>query len=106
MSKKKSYMDKKNILSEGFISKFLKVAIPAALLYKAYKAMKKSKIKKLATDIEKSTEKIKDADKRIDAAKAKGEKALEAMAKFLSKETGTKITKQSARKAFKDYTGK
>ena len=103
MSKKKSYMDSKNILSEGFFSKLIKIAVPAALLYKSYKILKNPKIKKLEKDIEKREKNIKDAEKRIEAAKLDSEKALENMAKFLSKETGTKITKQSARKAYKNY---
>ena len=106
MSKKKSYMDRENILSEGFLSKLIKIAVPASLLYLAYDWRRNKKIKKLEKDIEQHGKNIKDADARIKAAKVKGSKALDDLTKFLSKETGTKITKQTARKAFRDYTGK
>ena len=36
MSKKKSYMDKENIISEGFFSKLIKIAVPTALLYRLF----------------------------------------------------------------------
>ena len=106
MSKNKSYMDRENILSEGFLSKLIKIAVPASLLYLAYDWKRNKKIKNLEKDIEQHGKNIKDADVRMKDAKQRGSKALEDMAKFLSKETGTKITKKTAQKAFNDYIGK
>tara|TARA_A100001515_G_C4542476_1_gene200656 strand:- start:595 stop:915 length:321 start_codon:yes stop_codon:yes gene_type:complete len=106
VSKKKSYMDKENIISEGFFSKLMKAVIPAAIGYKVYQSSKKSYINKINKKIEKSKKNIKDAEKRVEIAKKEGEKALEDMTKFLSKETGKTISKQSAKKAYKDFIGK
>ena len=106
MSEKKSYMDKENIISEGFFSKLIKSIIPAAVGYKVYKSSKKSYIDKIDKKIEKSKKNIKDAEKRIEDAEKEAEKALEDMTKFLSKETGKKITKQSAMKELDDFIGK
>ena len=54
---KKSYMDRKNILSEGFLQSFIKTIIPQSIkkpIIDKYVKDKKQEIKKLENELQKS----------------------------------------------------
>ena len=91
---KKSYMNTKNILSEGLINKLIGILIPK----KVREKMKKSKIEKVNKKIEKLGKEVSDLSKKQSDAK-------ERMIKALEKQYGTKIKRQSAEKAIKDFYG-
>ena len=59
MSNKKSYMDRKNILSEGFLQSFIKALIPQSIkkpIIDKYVKDKKQEIKTLENELKKSYE--------------------------------------------------
>ena len=96
MSKKKSYMDRENLLSEGFIKDFLSVFVP----YVAVSTLLKNKrIKKLGKEINKH-------DQNISNIKKKSDKLLDDFMDELNKQTGKNIKKQDAKKMFSKHFGK
>ena len=88
MSKKKSYINKKNVISEGFFSNLAKILIPAALIHKAYTSSQKRKAKKI--------EKL---NKEIDSLRKNQANLYDDFIKSLEKDTGVKINKKKAEKA-------
>jgi mannitol-specific phosphotransferase system IIBC component len=96
MSKKKSYMDRENILSEGFIKRFLTVFVP----YVAVSTLlKNKKMKKLEKDINRH-------DKNIQDIKKKSDKLFDEFMDELNKQSGKKIKKPDAKKLFDKKFGK
>jgi predicted nucleotidyltransferase len=87
MSKKKSYMDKENIVSEGFYTKLLSLFVPKSIK----KSIDKVKLKALEKKIEGLDKYIKQSKKRQDAAQ-------EEMLKAIEKETGQKIKRYKSAK--------
>tara|TARA_R110000796_G_scaffold222850_1_gene339037 strand:+ start:22 stop:306 length:285 start_codon:yes stop_codon:yes gene_type:complete len=60
VSKKKSYMDTKNIIKEGFIEKLIKAVMPTSLrksMLDTYLKNKKAEIAKVEKDLQKSYQK-------------------------------------------------
>ena len=96
MSKKKSYMDRKNILSEGFVKNFLTFFIPITAVNLL---LKNRKMKKLEKDINKH-------EKNLQDIKNKSDKLFDEFMDELSKETGKNIKKQDAKKMFDTHFGK
>jgi acetyl-CoA carboxylase alpha subunit len=88
VSKKKSYMDMDNILSEGVWEVLLHTIVPQSLV-KKYKQKSDAKIKKLEKEIEFLAKQQDDAQER--------------MFKALEKRTGKKIKRQSAKDTIADY---
>ena len=99
MSKKKSYMDKKNILSEGFVTTFLKdflkFYIPIKGISMLLKNRKINKIQKQIDKLQKEKEKNETTQKSL----------LNSILKQVEKDTGVKISDASAKKSFDDYQG-
>tara|TARA_Y100001963_G_scaffold133875_1_gene193934 strand:- start:523 stop:819 length:297 start_codon:yes stop_codon:yes gene_type:complete len=96
MSKKKSYMNKDNILSEGFYTNLIKFFLPK----KVKDNLKQSQLNRLQNDIDK-------IDKEIRYHKKQQSDAAEKMIKALEKQTGTKIKKyKSAKDRIKAYYDK
>ena len=63
MSKKKSYMNKNNIIKEGFLENLLQAILPSGVkktITQAYIKQKKSDIKKAEQEYKKSIEKSKE----------------------------------------------
>ena len=99
MSTKKSYMDRKNILSEGFYSKLFKLLLPPGL--------KEKLNQKQISKVEKT---IKAQDTIIQGLEKKQAEAKEKMLQSLEKEVGRKIkrykTSDEALDAFYKKYGK
>jgi len=97
MDKKKSYMDRSNIISEGFFKELAKSVIPATLIYKAYNLFKDRKIKKLEKEVEQHAKNIKTLSK-------KQQKSANKMLDQLEKDTGVKISRDPA-EIIRNYFG-
>ena len=97
MLKKKSYMNKENIISEGFFKELAKAVIPAALVYQAYNLYKNRNIKKLEKEVEQH-------EKNIKLLRKKQNNAAQEMLDQLEKDTGVKISKNSD-DIIKDFFG-
>ena len=89
MSKKKSYMDRKNILSENWIMDTLASVF---LLPSNFEKYKEKKLDRYAKKIEASDKKIAKLEKEV-------KDSQEAFFKELEKDTGVKIKREPARKA-------
>ena len=91
MSKKKSYMNKSNILMESFFDDLIRSIIPKSI----QKKVNQDAIKSLKNKIEKSNDKIKDYEKR-------SKEISDRIAKALEKQYGYKTDK----KKVSDFIGK
>jgi len=89
MSKKKSYMDRKNILSENWIMDTLASVF---LIPSNFEKYKERKLDKFAKQVEES-------DKKIAKLEKEAKDAQEAFFKQLEKDSGVKIKREPARKA-------
>ena len=87
MKKKKSYMDRKNIVSEGFYTKLLKMFIPKSIK-KGLDKVKMDALNRQADILQKNVEKY----------KKKSEESFDGFLKELEKQTGKKVSKSQARK--------
>ena len=87
MSKKKSYMDRKNILSEGFYTKLFRMFLPKSVR----KGLDKVKMDYLTRRAEILKNKIEDERKQ-------SENAFEDFLKAYEQQTGKKVSKSQARK--------
>ncbi len=91
MSKKKSYMDKDNIVSEGLWNDIVGSAL-APLIPKSvgerWKQKQMDRVKELRKEIER-------LEKEVEISKKKQKKSLEKMVKNHEKETGEKVPKSS-----------
>ena len=87
MKKKKSYMDYKNILSEGFYTNLIKLLVPKSLK----KNLTKVKLIALKKETEKLEKDIEDANKQFKDASNRFWKALE-------KQTGGDVNKSKVDK--------
>ena len=96
MSKKKSYMDRKNILSEGFVKTFLSFFIP---IHGMKLLLKNRRMKKLEKDITKH-------EKNLKNIKQKSNKLFDEFMDELNKETNQNIKKQDAKRMFDTHFGK
>ena len=89
MKKKKSYMDRTNIISEGFYTKLIKYIFPIAVLRQGYKKTQlkalEKKLKGLKNQANYWETKVKRHEKDQDVAAAN-------MRKELEKQTGVKLT--------------
>ena len=87
MSKKKSYMDRKNILSEGFYTKLFKMFLPKTIR-KGLDKVKMDYLKKRAEIFQ----------NQIKTQQKKSENAFEDFLKAYEQQTGKKVSKSQARK--------
>ena len=90
MSNKKSYMDRKNILSEGFFSKLIDKITPKSLKIKMTKR-ELSKLNKIKQKHDKDLTNIKG---KIDKLKQKSADSLSKLNKSLEQQYGIKIDKK------------
>ena len=108
MSKKKSYMDKNNILNESFFNALKNVLaiVGAKGIWDSAKetsARKKdSKNIKKIQKIDKKLEKIRSKIKKLEREQETGAKQL---AKELEKKTGVKVSDKAFKKSYKDVFG-
>jgi len=99
MKKKKSYMNKENILSEGFYSKLFKFLLPSGLKQK----LKQSQISKIEKNIKVQDAVIKRLEKKQAEAK---EKMLQSLEKEVGRDIKRYETSEDALDAFYKKYGK
>ena len=87
MKKKKSYMDRKNIVSEGFYTKLLSLFVPNKII----KGLTKVKLDSLKAQADA-------LDNYMKKAKKEQETAAEEMLQALEKQTGKKIKRYKSAK--------
>ena len=102
MSKKKSYMDKDNILSEGFYTDLLKYVMPIVVLRKGYK---QHKVKSLEKNLKKLKSQAANWQKKKEKHDKDQEQAAKRMRAELEKQTGIKLSDKDL-KAIDDLIGK
>ena len=90
MPKKKSYMDNKNIIEEGFFDNLLRIIIPKSIKQK----IDKKKQAKLKKELEKSEKKIKDLE-------TKQKQLQKSTSKHLEKQYGIKMSDKELRDYWK-----
>ena len=90
MSKKKSYMDRKNILSEGFYTKLFKMFLPKSVRW----GLNKMKLNALDREAEL-------LQQSVEHYRKKSEEHFDDFLRELEKQTGRKVSKSQARKDLK-----
>mgnify|MGYP003658650353 CR=1 FL=1 len=95
MKKKKSYMDRKNIISEGFYTKLFKMFLP--------KSVRKGLDKVKMDYIQRKAEIFQN---QVETQRKKSEESFDDFLKELEKQTGKKVSKSQARKDLEKLMGK
>jgi len=101
MSKKQSYMNNENVLSEGLLDKIIRSIIP--------KSIQKTVTKKAVTNMKKENQKleteISDIQSKIQKLEQRKKASSERLHKAIEKQYGVKIKQKTTQQAIKDFYG-
>jgi len=101
MPKKQSYMNKENVLSEGFLDKIIRSIIP--------KSIQKKVTQKSVTNIKKENQKLEteltDIQNKIQKLEQQKKTSSERLHKAIEKQYGVKIKQKTTQQAIKDFYG-